>query len=379
MSVSEVFNKRIVELENKIYKNEFDISKFFLPQKEIVKNIIREKNPSMKKEDIILMVHGPNYVPPTEVKKNNQELTPLTKSSDSTGVTSSINSDDSPYPLTEGSEYYKEAQRYQDEIKQSATLFMLSKKELTNQLISSLTLLSSSIPGISMMITAPPWNIPAALSMASLVLDSLNDLISKAVKVITTTGPLKKLNLVLSEDSLRKVVRILNPVISIINALLDPIERIKNFILKLIEKIKSLFKSDQCRKQLRRIKRQISKKNIEIAKIKLEQVAAKALFNTSKADSLQQDIEDLEAEIVDLKTQASEIESRCGKQISLEQDLEQLNKISDEVTSESDTWIETLISEAVYDVVLPDGITLFGVTDEQLENLKKDYTIVVVN
>jgi hypothetical protein len=462
--VSSLFNKRITELENKIYKTEFDISKYYLSDKEIVKNIIKLKNPSMSKSDIELMVHGPNYKPPIDINYPSKKKETIVKNRYTYNIRNADNSwaakiflegveigemsydvnyeykglkgyeavqksleDDaiqngftfnnksypktttvekeinipiqlpkveeneilglsasnlfeySPFPLPQDSQYYQEANRYKEEVKKSATLFMLSKKELANQLVSSLTLLNSSIPGIALMVSAPPWNVPAALSMAALVLDSLNDLIAKSVKTIENLSPLKNLSLLLSGDKLSIVMKILNPVISVLIAILDPIETIKKFILKLIDKIKSLFNSNNCRKQIRRMKRQITKKNIELTKKKAERVAAKIARNTSKFNEIEEDIEDLLDEISELRQQLGELQKRCGKKISLEQDMDDLNTLVDQVNAESDKWIESLNFETVYDVLLPDGTTLNGLTEEQLNNLKQEYTVIFNN
>lgn len=500
------FNKRIEELERKIYDKEFDISKYFLPDEEIVKNIIKFKNPSMSKSDIDLMVHGPNYNPPIDslssvsnitenVTKNNynfqisnngdgwiakifyegreigkkqyiQNYTSNIENIQYSGAeavqkeleseannfgfnfdgksypkrvvvevqkayldynSKKIESDVipsnlsgySPYPLGKNSQYYQEALRYKEEVKKSVALFMLSKKELINQLASSLTLLSSSIPGIGIMVSAPPWNIPAALSLASLVLDSLNDLISKSVKVIENLSPLKNLFLLLSNEKLMSILRILNPVVSVLMAILDPIEKIKKFILKLIEKIKSLFNSNKCRKQIRRIKKQITKKeseleikNNELVKKKKEldalkkqlsmmisrssftlnppsvnstiRVSINYLQNTislsaTSLSSLEDDVEEISDDLNDLKEQLAEIEKRCGKRVSIEQDMQELNSMVDQVNTESDKWIDSLNFETVYDVLLPDGSTLIGLTEEQLNSLKQEYTIIFNN
>ena len=459
--VSSLFNKRIEELESKIYKSEFDISKQFLPDEEIVKNIIKLKNPSMSKKDIELMVHGPNYKPPidtttlSKIKENvvknrytfdirdidntwickilyeGTEIgqktfpndytykgldgvdavklsledesresgftfndkkypkttlvetekpisipTPKIEEKDVVGLSASNLRDYSPYPLPKGSQFYQEANKMKEETKKAVALFMLNKKELINQLVSSLTLLNSSIPGIALMVSAPPWNIPGALSMAALVLDSLNDLISKSVKTIENLSPLKNLSMLLSGDKLSSIIRILNPVISVLIAILDPIETIKKFIFKIIEKIKSLFNSNNCRKQIRRMKRQIAKKNIELTKLRAEQIAARVARNISKVNSIQEDIDDLVDEITDLKQQLGEMQKRCGKKVSLEQDMDDLNSLVDQVNAESDKWIETLTYETVYDVILPDGSTLIGLTEEELNNLKQDYTVI---
>lgn len=441
------FNNRIEGLESAILKKEFDISGYLLPDKEVVKNIIRLKNPEMSKQDIELMVHGYNYVPPVDIptqtisktitKSNysfnvknllikweaeivyssnvigkrdyniNYSFTSdgknyfgeeairksLEKESNDSGFTfnnisypktekveisSTINNtiisppdskdkksniiandDYDPYPLSEGHSFYKEAQTIKEDVKRSAALVMAHKKELLNNIISSSTLLASSIPGMALMISAPPWNVPGAMSLGATVLSVLNDLIAKSVKVINNIQPLKKMYLVMSEKKFDAIVRILNPIISVLIAILNPIEKIRNFISKLINRLKGLVSAKSCRKQLRQIRREIRRKTI-----------AKIL------ERKKEEKKEIQEEIDDLKERLKSVMNDCGKKTNIEQDIDKLNSLVDEINSESDRWIETLRFETVYDVQLPNGDILIGLSEEELTNLKKDYTII---
>ncbi len=375
MSLTSEFKKRIEELENAIYQSEFDISKYMLPDKEIIKNIIRSKNPLMSKEDIETMVYGYDYKSAIEVASsliNNNQVIPDEISK------AVFKGEYDPYPLPLASQYYKEAQNLKNEVKSAASMVMAHKTEMINDLSSSMTMLTTSIPGIAMMVSAPPWNVPGALSLASLVLDSMNDLTSKSIKIINHLQPLKKLDLVLSEKFLQIVIKLLNPVIMVLLAILKPIETIKKFINKLIEKIKSLLNTTNCRKRIRRIKRQLRRKNVELAAKKAAQIAARfPKLNSSLVSSLQEDIDDLQDEIEDLKQQLADVSANCGKKIQLEQDIENLNQLVQDINAQSEVWIETLQYETVYDVQLPDGTLLSGLSEDELELLKKEYTIIL--
>ena len=111
--------KNVNNLQEKIYSVNFDISKSFASNKQVVKNIIKSKNPSMTKEDIEIMVEGninslKKAVPVNMITASNVASTAdtITKTDPKDEVNRQLSEfvkKNKLYPLNKDSIYYQEA------------------------------------------------------------------------------------------------------------------------------------------------------------------------------------------------------------------------------------------------------------------------------
>ena len=136
--------KNISTLQEKIYGANFDISKFYVSDKEAYKNILSKRNPKMKKSDINSIVDGD--------EKNKLE-----------GV----------FPLKENSQNYEEVRKIKREVREATLMLIKGQKLLLQDLIKTATQIVVAIPAISIMAAAPPWNVPAAISLVLLIIDAI--------------------------------------------------------------------------------------------------------------------------------------------------------------------------------------------------------------
>lgn len=265
----------------------------------------------------------------------------------------------SPYPLPKNNPIYKTVKDKKDELKKMINNFVAYQQEVFNALVSSLTQTSSAIPAISLLVSTPPFNIPAALSLGSLVMAAINELVGKVPPILNYITHLQNLSMFVSKKAYQELVRILNPMIQLLIRLMDPISLLKKFMQKILEALKKLFTSKNCDKQIKRINRDIRRKN-------------KALKNEKD----EQEIEDIKEEIKELEQRLDDTKIKCGKGLPIEQDVKDLNQVLAEANELSQNLISAVEDKYVYDVRLPDGSNIIGISEEELESLKSSYSVI---
>lgn len=267
----------------------------------------------------------------------------------------------SPYPLPESSPIRKFAKEKKKEIREAFAMFMSKQKEMINDFTSTLTIIASAIPAMAIIITTPPFNIPAALTLINLVMQSINKIVGIIVELIAILEKLQDLSTFLGDEAYKKVSKIITPVVDVLTKLIDPIGSLKKFIEKIIEQIKKLFNSDNCKKHRRRLNRDIRRKERDL-----------------KNERDKEEKEDIEDELKILRDRLKELDKNC-KKTSIEQDTENISKLLQETNDLSTKIVDDMVETLVYDVQLPTGETLQGISQEALDDLRLKYTILIVD
>ena len=268
----------IDELETKTYAQLFDITKFFLPDKEVIKKLIKQKNPYFSEQDIDDIVdsaeEGKAKLEESE-KKLEEEEERLEKEREEAENSSNEVIDDNraeerqrkkeelkakrsekraelkklrQEQQAEMKRIYKDAveqikkevQELKKEIKEAAHKLFNEFINLTQKLITGLIKTVSSLVAIIQIIALPPWNIPLALLTLLTVLEFFLDLLRQLNQVAPILKPLKNLEPFMSKENLAKVAAIIDPPIVFILGLYTPFDKFKKFIERLLNKLKSL-------------------------------------------------------------------------------------------------------------------------------------------
>ena len=266
----------------------------------------------------------------------------------------------SPYPLGTASPLYKNVREKKKEIAKMVNKFVAHQQETYNAMISSITQTSTAIPAIGILVSTPPFNLPAAISLGTLVIAAINELVGKIPPILDYITHLQELVLFVSKDAYRELIRIMNPIVEVLYRIMDPIAVLKKFMGKLIEALKKLFNSKNCKKQLKRVNRDIRRKEKQI-----------------KSEKDAEEKSDLQDELKDLKERKADIEKNCSKKPAFEQDLEDLNTILKDADELSQGILSQVEESYVYDVTLPDGSRLLGISEEELQSLSTQYTVLV--
>ena len=205
--------KNITILQDKIYSVNFDISKSFLPNEEIIKNMIKSQYPQYSDEMLNMMVGIPSVISGITASTISNTIAGLSASVTDTisGLTSSISKStkelgdfakkNNIWPLPKSSSYHKEVDKRKDEIRKAVMLMVKEQKELMQDLVKVSIQTGTSISGASILISPPSFNIPGAISLVLLVLAAISALVAKIMSTIENLAPLKYLSLVIQKVS----------------------------------------------------------------------------------------------------------------------------------------------------------------------------------
>lgn len=388
--------KNISILESKIYGLNFDISKSFLPDKEVVRKLLKHKNPKASKEDIDLMIDGPideeyeddiidNTDEDLETKIRNGEARRYKREEKRKKKEENKRlKDEGIYPLSEDSTQYEEARAMKREVREASMKVVKDQKLILQDTIQTSIQTGVAIPAIAAVIGSPFWNIPLAISYALDIIKSINNVVDRIMNLITSLIPLKNISFLIDESKINSILAPLNTAILILIGIFSPLSMLKSFIIKILSLLKG---GNSQKKACKKIKREIRKKKRE----------------ERKADS-DEERADVAEEILELIKREEII---CGNAIALPEtdqngdfDVSNLNfdfnSINDpNMTDENDfdeSLFELLSSTkqladkissgeeiTVYDVELPDGKVLFDLDQSALDDLKEKYKIVYKN
>jgi len=483
-----IFSNSLDELEELAFNNPSSMASIIgliLPEKEIFKKILTDKIPGLSEEDIDLMaeaafddedededneVDSEDEIEETkeekkarkerekEEKKAEKEQKKQQKESrrQEKTVTKEKEKEEREKKKQERKEKLKEEREKRKEelkeiYKEKWENFKKEIKELVNKIktaifqffnrflevskafILSLINIVTSLPGAVVMVVAPPWNVPGAVTILLGVIISYLDLLSKIQSIVPFLQPLRLLPNVFTNDDLRTTGTTLNVLTRSLIQFYVPILGLRNIILKVIEFIKSLFSPSDRREK---IFKQATKKLIKLGHIKStrprvvniidenDEEGAKLKIHPGlpgipsgrrqpnlierfdsdgsrfKIPSVDQnsdvpvrvyswDSEDVE-EILSLLEQfkitntkkwggeshVSDYRSDINKVLNQVDDLEKqldesfLRGIGDIDTSEFDQF--------VYDITLPDGTIIPGVSEEGLEYYRKKFDLEII-
>lgn len=353
--------KNIEELQDLGYKSEFDISDFLLSKDDIVKKILSTKNPYLTKDQINMIVDSEDKLMSemnSEIEEDLVNVEGKTKEGIEKAKTKKkeeIKAFKEHYKV-KLKELYTEASKIIIEVKDAIFNLLKQMIVLAKKAITSLIQTSSSIAAIAMVVVAPPWNIPLAITTAVSVIDIILSFMNEVKMILPFLSPLNKLNLVLNADSLSIVCAILNPAILFIKGLWEKFSSLDSLIKSLIDKILSIISGSN--------KQKIFKK----ATARLRKLG---YFKNNVDNDDKDEVADL-LEIYNVDLSKKEVVS-YKKEIDSNQ-IENLSNFKSPV----DYTIKKTIEEIyAYDVLLPNGTFLYGLSEKDLEDLKQSYNIII--
>jgi hypothetical protein len=394
----------IDQLQELGFKSEFDIQPYLLSEDEVVKKILMSKNPNMKIEDVDLIVDSEEI----SIDKMQKELEEQSKKENSGDV--GLSAEEKAIRKEQRKrEREREKELRKEQIKQMKQLFkdkivelkeqaknilkeikmafynlVREVKALIKKAITSLVQTGSSIGAIAVIIAAPPWNIPLAISYTMTIVDLLLTLISQLKAILPFTTSFDKLRFVTNSKNLSVLSKIINVNLEIILGLWSKLSGLDKIIQLLLDKIIQLISGDNKQKIFRKATRKLRKLghfrnndsyNIDGVSVRADNEddasEAKDLLDTFKVDYGSN-------KVVDYKQDESSNQSSGQGSSSNPEDL--LKNLKDEVGKNQNIQVPTNIQESsfyVYDVKLPNGSILRNQTEDDLEELKRIYTIVI--
>jgi hypothetical protein len=393
--------KNISILQDRIYSSNFDISKSFLSDEEVIKNMIKSQYPQYDDNVLNLMVGLTSSAASTlsgltsSVASTLSGLTSsvastlsgLTSSVASTasGLTSSISKENQDlkdfteknkiWPLPKDSSYHKESEKKKSEIKKAVMLMVKEQKEILDELVKVSIQTGSSIAGASLLISPPSFNVPGAVSLILLVVTSIGVLISKILSTIENLAPLKYLPLVLPKDKYDSIVAPINTSVLILISLYDSTKVLQKLINKLMSALKKKIRTTN--------PVTTQEKSCELLVTDLSGLE-KAKFGRGRPTKLQLEkqaklIEEKKAEIKECRDKVDILKK--SENLSLESLTlsEILNTIDPLNELREIAEVNTQFLSYVYDVHLPDGSVITNLTDIELENIRSKYNLIFDN
>ena len=280
---------KLDELENEAYSTGFDIARYFLPDKEILKKILLEKNSLITEEEVELIA-SIAYEAEDQIDQLSAtaSISGTASGGTASGGTASVPaeqaSSESQAQANEAEESAKaaakeaketakriykekvkalkeEVKKLKKEIREAVFMFINKQKEAVKALGLAITNFASALPAAIITATAPPWNIPGAILLINQVIKSYSDLVAIVQMIIPYFEPTRKLPLVIDSSKLNVVGVILNIPVTALLAIFTPIKILQGIIKSIIEFIKSLFKNKN------KVFKQATKKLIKLGHI----------------------------------------------------------------------------------------------------------------
>jgi hypothetical protein len=395
--------KNIAILQDKIYSSNFDISKSFLPNEEVIKNIIKSQYPQYD-DDVLNMMVGLTSSLSGLTSSIASSLSGLTSSiassasgltssiaSSASGLTSSISKENQDlkdftkknniWPLPKDSSYHKESEKKKSEIKEAVMLMVKEQEEILDELVKVSIQTSSSIAGASLLISPPSFNVPGAISLILLVVTSIGVLISKILSTIENLAPLKYLPLVLPEDKYDSIVAPINISVLILISLYDSTRVLQKLIDKLMSALKKKIKTSN---SVVTQEKSCALLVVDLDNLKKAKVGAARLVGRSRPTKSQLEkqaklIEEKKAEIKECRDKVDILKN--SENLSL--DPLSLNEILNTIDPLNEmreiSEVNTQFLSYVYDVHLPDGSVITNLSDVELESIRSKYNLIFDN
>lgn len=364
----------INKLKESIYSLNYDISKSYLPDNEIIKNMILVKNPSLSKEDVEIMVDG--------------TINGLTSSVSSTvnGLTSSelmrkeelskFAQKNNIYPIVKKSVYDDEITKMKDDTRKSVMLLIKSQKDLIQDLGKVSIQITNSIIGASILIMFPSFNVPAAISLVMLIVDSISIIVDKIMNIIQHLAPLSYLTLLLPKNKFNTITNPINVSVLVLISLVAPIKTLRSIADGLVGKLKNMTSIDNLKSQISGLKDQLKIDTDKLAFLKSYKIVGKKKIPNGTLDQIdqkQKDVNDLKSRISDMEN-GYKIPNMTDGKISEEEGKSFLNSINPMI--KEITTVNNELTNYIYDVYLQDGTVLKDITEEKLEEIKSKYTVI---
>lgn len=349
--------KNINTLQEKIYLaiTQFttfeDISKKFLPDKEIAVNILKKKNPSITDEQCRLIIGAAS-----QANQNTQD--PATRSSIASQV----------YPLPTSNGIYGEVKKVKDEVRENLMLFVNNQVDIVQDLAKMVLKISNSISAAVVLVAPLSFNLPAAISLLIIIVDGINLLIKKCMDILSNLGPMNNLVLVLPSNFFDVITAPINLFLTAMIQIIDKITLIRQQIDNLINSFLS-FLSNSAASFISSLIDEITKKESEKDKLINDGVP----LTSPQVNTIQQEINDLRDRLNKLQginTQNPAIPTPVNGKFDEKLATDFLNTLGNAKTEVQ------VITEIIYDLTLPDGSVILDVDPDTIENLKNKYNVV---
>jgi hypothetical protein len=315
-------------------------------------------------------------------------------------------------------EKIKEIEKKVKEIKLElkTAFFTLKNKlqELTSKLINSLIAAAVAIPAAVLKLSLPPFNVPDAIKGMLVLVQNLLDLIAVIKDVIPFLKPIRYLPLVTTKDNLAILGTIMNPIIEAIFALLAPIQGFENIIFTLLNALLSFIanlKESNFKKATKKLKKlgHLKKLDLPLPEIALNLIT-KVFWGTDNrgkrydydgdppgnegerlklSDNTEVTVYSFSPddipEIIGLLDTFVVRNNRVvayrqkidfeGKQLEPESLLSKLINELDNAALPIEVKDTSEFEQFVYDIKLPDGTVVLGISEEAVEFYKSKYTL----
>ena len=377
----------ITKLQEAIMAANFDISKYYLPDSEIAKNILKAKNPGMTKEDADVMIDGKI----SDVDASVGSVSPTASTTSTSGLTASgssafrkgkekINSfakQNNLYPVPKTSHYYEEVRKMKQEAREAVMLLIRNQKDLIQDVAKVSIKVATSIAGAAVLVSPLSFNVPAAISLVLVVIDGVSTVIKKMMDVIMHCEPIKLLVYLLPSGSFDAIVAPINVAVIILLSIFEAINALRSLVGDLSGSLSSLTSADSLSSALSALKEQLNTKLAELAAL---EALKNILFpNLGKVGTGKQ-ISDKKKEIDELKSRIDKMEKGYNVPIGKNGEfpetlanefLSKLNPKVDKINKANDELVGY-----VYDVLLPDGTVVKNLDEKSLEDIKHKYKVI---
>jgi hypothetical protein len=363
----------------------FNMNDYLLPEIEIVKNLILVRNPGMSKGDINLMVDGLEST--GEKSKSIEDLDRLKDQGDTDfkkkQISDSVNDtkmnlSKGGIPIPKTDFLYQEAKDLKRIMIEKTYEFVRKIQELIKDIAFAAISLVQAIPGslqliISPVFPVPAFNIPGMITMLMNIILTLNSLKSKCADVKGIFVYFSKLNLVCSPSDADKVAGILNNFNETLdNTICSFTNKIDAFTGSASKVIKSTLDPTEEGKRIRTITRQLRRMDYlpdnnfnkvdeddeDGVRSILEEWEVIDRMNRTKAVRRKKSSQDA------INSTLSSIESLD----SINNDIKELTSIKEPVSKFNET--------IVYDVELPDGTIIKGLTKDEVDGYAAIYNVI---
>jgi len=362
----------IEQLQDLGFKSELNIEPFLMPDVEVAKFLIKTQQPTMTDEQVSLMVESPAKLK-GKIDKNLSDEEKKKKKEQIDEIHAVLK--------TKKKEKIKEAKDKKDEIKTAVFNLVREIKDLIKKMIMSIMQAISAIAAIVVIVAAPPWNIPLAISYAMTIVEIILNIIAHIKRIMPYTPPLKNLNLVCDPKKLSKLAAIINVFINIILALWKKTSALEAIISALLGFLIPLLTSGKAKdKALRENGNKLrdlghfSATNSDGSEKRFNVDGRDIRANDqSAAEQIKQILDDFK---VDYGNQTCTDYKDPAMADVMNGTL--MNQLKDAIGKSGEDIVKDTGEEfyEVYDVKLPDGRVLTEQTADDLKTLEQVYTLV---
>jgi hypothetical protein len=265
-------------------------------------------------------------------------------------------------------ELKKESKSLKKEIKVAVFNFIRESKTVSKKMVTSSIEMSSVIAAIGVVIAAPPWNVPLAISYAMSIIEIILNFISQIKNIISFTVPLEKINLIVKEDRLGFVSTVIDVFIKIIKTAWGLLSTLEAFVTKLLNLITTkIFSDENKNKTFKKAEKKLDKlgycKNSNIV-YSVDGISVRA----NNQEDAEESLSILQTYKVSCKVDNCKI---TGYKNDIDPNI--LTMMNVNTPSEKDIKSDAYL----YDVELPNGRVLFNKSESDIDQLKLNYEVII--